>query len=406
MSMKNNLIVFIALSFFLYSCNQEGQDEALEYVVDVHIDESALFFNTELRHINVLDSVSFKLNKKIKNIKVFGEGVVSMRIDSLDAYQNLVTLSLKSKKSDIVRFEYTLSIDDSFLETTGGRGVLLQGAELIPIVKSDIFIPPTYVFEVKNESKYHVFANFINGIKTTSDKVFMNVTEKPFDVYQGDVCIVRSISKDSDFVKNIAEEVSNVISYYSGLFDEEMNEFVIVINDFGNHSFFTSPNFVNLYYYNADDYNDKTASYSYLYNTLSHELAHKWFSMSNVYNVSPSAFIDEGFSDYLSVMYARQKYGEVHFEQIIKSYKEYAEGGGSIMSVHEGMDFDLRAQSLYGKGMLFCYELELYMGRDGFVDFLKLLVIEKPVNIEALMLLIEKNYDKKIYELAWSLLNN
>ena len=86
-----------------------------------------------------------------------------------------------------------------------------------------------------------------------------------------------------------------------------MSEFIIVVNDFGDHSFCISPNFVNLYYYNAVDYDDKTASYSY--NTLFHELAHKWFSMSNVYNVSPSAFIDEGFSDYLSVMYIRQKYG-------------------------------------------------------------------------------------------------
>lgn len=105
-------------------------------------------------------------------------------------------------------------------------------------------------------------------------------------------------------------------------------------------------------------------------------------------------------------MYARQKYGEVYFKEYTNNYQIYAEGGASIMNVNEGMGFDVRAKSLYGKGMLFCYEMELDLGRDEFVNFLKLLVNERPVNIDALMVLMEENYDKRIYDLAWSLLNN
>ena len=70
------------------------------------------------------------------------------------------------------------------------------------------------------------------------------------------------------------------------------------------------------------------------------------------------------------------------------------------------MDFDLRAKSLYGKGMLFCYELELHLGREAFVEFLRLLVREKPVDIDAMMKLIKENHDTAVYDLAWSLLNS
>lgn len=341
--MKSYWGVFVVLSVLFLGCKQEIENKALEYVVDMHLENSEIFFDTELHHVSGLDSISFKISKSIKDIKVSGLNVESMKLDSLDEYQNLITLSLNGKDNSqgIIRFTYGLGVNDSFRETTGGKGVLLQGSALIPIAKSEVFVPPTYIFNIVNESNYHLLSNFTSGVKMTSDKVVLNITEKPFDILKKGVCVVRSINKDSVFVENIAQEVSSVVGYYSSLLEEEISVFDIVVNDFGDHSFYTSPNFVNLYYYNAVDYDDKASNYSYLYNTLSHEIAHKWFSMSNVYNVSPSAFIDEGFSDYLSVMYARQKYGEVYFEQYIYSYQKYAEGGVSIMSVHEGMDFDL-----------------------------------------------------------------
>ena len=406
--MKSYWGVFVVLSVFFLGCKQEIENKALEYVVDMHLENSEIFFDTELHHVSGLDSISFKISKSIKDIKVSGLNVESMKLDSLDEYQNLITLSLNGKDNSqgVIRFTYAIDLEKALVETTGGIGVLLQGVALIPVVKSEIFTPPTYIFKIENESKYHLFSNFTDGVKATTHKVVLNITEKPFDVYKGLNSTILTLNKDSVFVKSIDAALTSVVSYYSSVFDEDIPTFTILVNDFGNHSFYSSSGFVNLHYYNERGVDNKDVDYEYLYSTLYHEVAHKWFSMSNVYNVSPSAFIDEGFSDYVSVMYARKEYGEVYFEQIMDRYKEYANGAVSIMSVNDEIEFDERAKSLYGKGMLFCYEMELNLGREVFVDFLKLLVRERPVNIEALMVLINENYDKRIYDLAWSLLNN
>lgn len=406
--MRNSSLVCLIICFLLLSCGVEQEDRALEYVVDIRIDNSEVLFDTELHHVRVSDSISFKISKSIKDIKVTGATVENMKLDSLDEYQNLITLSLNSKEKSqgVIRFTYAIDLEKALVETTGGIGVLLQGVALIPVVKSEIFTPPTYVFKIENESKYHLFSNFTDGVKATTDKVVLNITEKPFDVYKGLSSNILTLNKDSVFVKSIDTALTSVVSYYSSIFDEDIRTFTILVNDFGNHSFYSSPGFVNLYYYNEVGVDNKDVNYGYLYSTLYHEVAHKWFSMTNVYNGSPSAFIDEGFADYLTVMYARKEYGEAHFEQIMDRYKEYAGGAVSIMSVSDEIEFDERAKSLYGKGMLFCYELELHLGREAFVEFLRLLVREKPVDIDAMMKLIKENHDTAVYDLAWSLLNS
>lgn len=121
MSMKSYWGVFVVLSVFFLGCKQEIENKALEYVVGMRIDNSEVLFDTELHHVGVLDSISFKISKSIKDIKVTGATVENMKLDSLDEYQNLITLSLNSKEKSqgVIRFTYAIDLEKALVETTG-----------------------------------------------------------------------------------------------------------------------------------------------------------------------------------------------------------------------------------------------------------------------------------------------
>lgn len=117
-------------------------------------------------------------------------------------------------------------------------------------------------------------------------------------------------------------------------------------------------------------------SYRSLVGVVSHELAHSWFQFLLASNETKYAWLDEGFTTYLSTLFENKIFAkeENGFKKMYENYvKLISYGIEEPMTTHgDAFDFNYGyGVTSYSKGALFLYQLEEIIGKESLKNSLR-----------------------------------
>jgi len=117
-------------------------------------------------------------------------------------------------------------------------------------------------------------------------------------------------------------------------------------------------------------------SYRSLVGVVSHELAHSWFQFLLASNETKYAWLDEGFTTYLSTLFENKMFTDEEngFKRMYEGYKKLVSYGIEEPMTTHGDAFAFNygyGVTSYSKGALFLYQLESVLGKENLKNSLR-----------------------------------
>lgn len=116
-------------------------------------------------------------------------------------------------------------------------------------------------------------------------------------------------------------------------------------------------------------------SYESLVGVIAHELAHSWFQFLLATNETKHAWMDEGFTTYISTLIESEIFDrKTPFNRVYETYVNMATSGKEQAMTTHGDAFDFKfcyGISSYYKGSLFLHQLEYVIGKEALQNTLK-----------------------------------
>lgn len=119
---------------------------------------------------------------------------------------------------------------------------------------------------------------------------------------------------------------------------------------------------------------------------LGHEVAHLWWRAASTENWQD--WLNESFAEYGALMLLRERIGPAEFERRIDDYRAEAASTPPIRGIDRGHDDAFTV--LYRKGPVLLHELELRLGDDTFLAFLRALRDEDVEDTDRLLEVLER----------------
>ena len=123
---------------------------------------------------------------------------------------------------------------------------------------------------------------------------------------------------------------------------------------------------------------------------IAHEMAHFWWS--NADSKTWEDWLNEAFAEYSMLLYFRDRLGMEEFNSKIELYQSRVQNTPPIWGTER--DGPYAYTVLYEKGALLLYELELRLGQDQFMNFLRLILDHKIKTTDELLKLVENELSK------------
>ncbi len=127
---------------------------------------------------------------------------------------------------------------------------------------------------------------------------------------------------------------------------------------------------------------------------IAHEMAHFWWSIAD--SRTWEDWLNEAFAEYSMLLYFRERLGKEEFRTKIELYQNRIQNTPAIWGIDRNGPEAYTV--LYEKGALVLYELELKLGQDRFISFLRLILEKGIKTTDELLILVENEISKGVRE--------
>lgn len=353
------------------------------------------------------DSVYFILNPGIQPLSISAEGLASQQMAPKEGrpfpFWLLLFENSGSNKSETVSFSYSIdlklmnhiasnwielnvdklwfpNLDDLDHEFTWEANIvgLYDGYSLMSYqTKEDSFIPqvmlnPEGSIQLKNMDptpEVFIMAGANMQLWTAPNR------EEKTQLF------VSKEESDST-LQIIGQRTNEIIEYFNGILDTKpIGDYLLVLRN-------TKPGEISFLQSRGNILLGNTFASGYA--SLSHEVAHFWWSRSDFIN---EPWMNESFANYSMLLYLEK----VDSLQFTKQWKRIQEGSANGGSIRSSTTFDPNGMATYYfKGTKLLWELDQQIGREAFLDLLVSRVEKQLNSTDAFLELLKNSHGENI----------